>query len=114
MNKTEMSDRRSGAERRTSKRYSVNVDAEWEHSSGRHTGTVSDISENGCFVLSSGDVNDGDAVKLFLPMGDGMKVQFEGEIKNHVYEIGFAVKFINMSDAQRGVLANFLEGKTEV
>jgi hypothetical protein len=113
MNKNEIPDRRRGIERRTAKRYSVNIDIEWEHGAERLMGTVSDISENGCFVLSGADVNDGEVVELLLPIGDGMKVQFTGMVSNHVAEIGFAVRFAPLSDAQRNVLLNFLSGEKE-
>ena len=101
-------DRRSGAERRTSNRYSLELDVEWEGAAGRLPGTVSDVSIDGCFVLSSGDVNDGDTVKLFVPLADGMKVQFEGKVANHVYEIGFGVRFEQLTAAQRDVLINIV------
>lgn len=62
---------------------------------------MSDVSLDGCFVLSSGDVNDGSAVKIVVPLADGMKVQLEGKVVNHVFEIGFGVKFATLSAAQR-------------
>jgi PilZ domain len=100
-----MRDRRSGTERRASNRYSIELDVEWE-SSGRERvpATISDVSIDGCFVLSSGEINDGDDVKIFVPLADGMKVQFEGKVANHVYEIGFGVRFGQLSAAQRDVL----------
>ncbi|MGI9054861.1 MAG: PilZ domain-containing protein, partial [Pyrinomonadaceae bacterium] len=52
----DISDRRSGSERRTNKRFSVNIDVEWEGSVGRQPGTISDVSTTGCFVLCSGEV----------------------------------------------------------
>lgn len=97
-------DRRSGQERRASNRYPVELEVEWESSAGRLPGTISDVSLDGCFVLSSGDTNDGDTVKLFVPLADGMKVQFDGTVANHVYEIGFGVRFANLSAAQRDLL----------
>lgn len=112
MNKKPITDRRSGRERRNTERYGVTIDIEWEHRTGRHTGTLSDISEEGCFVLGGGDVFDGERVKLFLPLGDGMKVQFEGQITNHVFEIGFAVRFVDLTPAQRNVL-NELVARSE-
>ena len=103
-----MTDRRSGLERRAIIRSQVSLDVEWENLSGRYSGTLSDISELGCFVLSSGDINEGDTLRLLLPLGDGMKVQLMGEVKNHVFEIGFALKFVNLSEAQRRVLREFI------
>ncbi len=97
-------DRRSGTERRESNRYSIEQDVEWEGAAGRQPGTLSDVSIDGCFVLSSGDINDGDTVKIFVPLADGMKVQFEGKVANHVYEIGFGVRFEQLTVAQRDLL----------
>lgn len=102
-------DRRSGRERRKNERYSVSIDVEWEGMVGRKSGTLSDISREGCFVLSSGEVEDTENVKIFLPLTEGMKVQFWGQVINHVFEIGFAVRFIELSPAQKDFLEKFLE-----
>ncbi|MFM9904172.1 MAG: PilZ domain-containing protein [Pyrinomonadaceae bacterium] len=101
-------DRRSGHERRATNRYQVEVDIEWEGSVKRSPGTISDVSLDGCFVLSSGDVNDGDHVKIFVPLADGMKVQFDAKVANHVFEIGFGVKFEPLSAAQREILVSIV------
>lgn len=101
-----VSDRRSGSERRGTKRFAVNIDIEWEASVGRRKGTISDISTTGCFVLCSGEVNDGETVKIFIPLTDGMKAEFWGEVVNHVLEIGFGANFVALSTPQR----EFLEG----
>ena len=98
-------DRRSGEERRNANRYPVEVEVEWQGTVGRSPGSISDISLEGCFVLCSGDVNDGDLVKIYIPLSDGMKVEFGGTVANHVLEIGFGLKFDPLSQAQRDVLA---------
>lgn len=85
-------------------RYPVEIDIEWQGTGGRAPGTMSDVSLDGCFVLSSGDVNDGEQVKVFIPLADGMKVEFTGRVANHVYEIGFGIKFDQLSLAQRDLL----------
>ena len=102
-------DRRSGEERRGSNRYPVEIDVQWESSGGRQPGSVSDVSLDGCFVLSSGDVNDGEIVRLFIPLSDGMKVEFSGKVANHVFEIGFGVRFDKLSAAQRDLLARIVK-----
>jgi hypothetical protein len=104
-----MQDRRSGNERRGTNRYPVETSIEWEAAAGRQPGRLSDVSFDGCFVLSNGDVEDGDAVKIFLPLGDGMKVQFDGKIANHVFEIGFGVKFLPLSQAQKEILTKLVK-----
>lgn len=101
-------DRRSGSERRGTPRYSVKIDVEWETEKVRKRGTISDLSTEGCFVLSSGDVDDGENVKIFLPLSDGMKVQFWGEVVNHIFELGFAVRFVEMGPAQRDFLVRII------
>jgi len=103
-----MQDRRSGDDRRGTNRYPVDVTIEWEAAAGRQSGNMSDLSFDGCFVLGSGDVEDGDNVKLFIPLGDGMKVQFDGRVANHVIEIGFGVKFTPLSQAQKEVLTKLV------
>lgn len=102
-------DRRTGRDRRNEERYSVNIDIEWEGLSGRKPGTISDLSATGCFVMCSGEVEDGETVKIFLPLAEGMKVQFWGEVVNHIYEIGFGLRFIELSAAQKDFLEKFLE-----
>ncbi len=105
-----MQDRRSGNERRSLDRYAVDVEIEWGSSSGeRHGGSLSDISYDGCFVLSSGEVKDDEEVRVFIPLGDGMKVQFAGRVANYVFEIGFGVRFDPLSPAQKELLTNLLK-----
>ncbi len=102
-------DRRNGEERRSVRRYSINIDIEWEGLIGRQQGTISDISALGCFVLCSGEVENGESVKLFMPIGDGMKILFMGKVVNHVFEIGYGVRFIEMNASQQSFLDKFIE-----
>ena len=102
-------DRRRGDERRSEKRYTINMDIEWEGLIGRQNGTMSDISLLGCFVLCSGEVENGEIVKLYIPIANGMKAQFLGKVVNHVFEIGFGVEFINLNNAQKEFLVKLLK-----
>lgn len=104
-----LKDRRSGRERRAIQRYKSNIEVEWEGLVGRKPGTISDMSVVGCFILCSGDVEDGENVKIFFPLTDGRKIQLWGEVTNHVYEIGFAMRFIELSEAQKDFLEVFVE-----
>ncbi len=102
-------DRRTGSERRTADRYKVKIEIEWEANVGRKKGIINDISSEGCFVLCSGEVEDGERVKIFFPLSDGMKVQFLSAVVNHIYEIGFGVQFIELGIAQKSFLSKFLD-----
>ncbi|MGI8812444.1 MAG: PilZ domain-containing protein [Pyrinomonadaceae bacterium] len=107
-------DRRSGGERRSAMRYRLLLDLEYEDSSGRHRGTLSDISEEGCFILGGGETRDGEALRIFFPLSAGMKVEFAGWIANHVFEIGFAVRFDDLTSAQKDFIGNFIEEHKDV
>ena len=111
MMKKETPDRRRSTDRRSARRYTVTIDIEWEYAGERHPGTISDLSERGCFVLTGVEVADGDEVGVLLPIGDGMKVQYAGTVTNHVDEIGFAASFTSVSEAQRNVLRSYLLGE---
>jgi len=102
-------DRRSGSDRRSSERYKVTIDIDWESTDGRKPGTLSDISINGCFVLSSGNVSDGETIKLFFPIGDEMLYDVSGVVENHVPDIGFALKFNNLTTVQRALIAKIVD-----
>jgi c-di-GMP-binding flagellar brake protein YcgR len=99
-----MQDRRSGVDRRATNRFAVNIDVQWEGTIARQSGTLSDISFGGCFVLGTGQVEDGEPVTIFVPLADGMNVEFRGRVANHVFEIGFGVKFDQISPGQRDVI----------
>jgi len=102
-------DRREGRDRRAVERFTVNIEVEWEGLIGRKSGTITDLSPFGCFIMCSGEVEDGENVKLFFPLTDGRKIQLWGEILNHVFEIGFAIRFIELSDAQMEFLEVFVD-----
>lgn len=102
-------DRRSGRERRRNFRYGVTIEIEWESADGRKKGTLSDISVEGCFILTAGEIADGETVKIFLPLAGGMKAQLNGEVVNHVYEIGFAARFVEVTATQNDFLEKFVE-----
>ena len=103
-----MKHRKTGEERRVSKRHAITIDVEWEGLVGRQHGTISDVSMLGCFVLCSGEVENGETVKVFFPIGEGMKVQFWGEVVNHVFEIGFGVRFIELNESQNEFLSRLI------
>lgn len=102
-------ERRRGKDRRAVERFSVNIDIEWEGLGGKQTGTISDISISGCFVLCSGEVEDGDYIKIYFPLSTGKKFEFMGEVTNHVFEIGFGVCFINLTETQKEFLEVYVD-----
>jgi PilZ domain len=102
-------ERRSGDDRRHAERFPVSIEVEWEGMVGRKPGVINDISTQGCFVLCSGEVDDGENVKILFPMPSGKKLQLWGEVVNHVFEIGFGIRFIELSEGQRDFLEKFID-----
>jgi hypothetical protein len=103
------SDRRKLPERREKQRYIVAVDIEWEIDSVSRRGRLTDINMNGCFILAGGQYSDGEIVSIYLPLSDGTRTRFLGEIRNHVPEIGFALCFLDLTDLQKQFIHNFAE-----
>jgi hypothetical protein len=75
----------------------------------RETGTVSDLSRSGCFVLTGGRVEVKELVWLEIQLTDQQKVNFWAEVVNEAPEIGFALKFNSSSPEDEAALAQFLE-----
>jgi PilZ domain len=104
-----MNDRRRGRDRRNNERFKVSIEIEWEGLVGRKKGTINDLSNLGCFILCSGEVDDNESVKIFFPLTNGKAIQLWGEVVNHVAEIGFAMSFVNLSEVQQEFLENYVE-----
>lgn len=102
-------DRRSGSDRRKTKRARLNSPVEWESHAGTKRGTLSDLSRDGCFILSGGNVVRGEQIFVHLPLSSGGKVKFAAEISESVFDIGFAARFVNLTEAQSEFLERFVE-----
>lgn len=75
---------------------------------GRRPARISDVSLDGCFVLSSGEVDDGQIVKVFFPLSNGKRILFWGKIVNHVFDVGFGLKFVGVTDVQQSMLKKLI------
>ena len=106
---TENNEQTNSSDRRSEKRTRVAADVEWATGGVMNRGRLGDLSSNGCFVLAAGDFSDGEVVRLFFPMTDGSKLEILTEIRNYVEDIGFAARFVSLSDTQREFIRNFAE-----
>jgi hypothetical protein len=104
-----MKDRRRGGDRRKDERFDLQMNVVWQGSSGQMPGVMSDVNPTGCFILSSGDIEDGDQVRIDIPLDTGGTLSLWGEVANHVHEIGFGVRFGALTDAQRVYLERFAD-----
>ena len=96
-------------DRRSAPRARVKLPARWEGVLSREKATVTDISRNGCFVLTGGNVEMKELVWLEIQLKEQQTVNFWGEVVNEASEIGFAVKFNSSSPEDEAALAKFLE-----
>ena len=103
----------SGFERRKGKRFPADLEVDWESSAGRGTGSLSDISETGCFILCGGGVTEGESVRVLFPLGDGMSAEFRGEVVNFTEEVGFGLRFDALTPAQRDLVSKVIRDNSE-
>ena len=96
-------------ERRKAPRARVNIPARWEGVLSRENATVTDISRNGCFVLSGGEVEKKELVWLEIQLPDRDPVHVWGEVVDEATDIGFAVRFNSASSEDEALLAQFLD-----
>ena len=97
-------------ERRAAPRARVKLSARWEGVLSRENATVTDISRNGCFVLTGGKVEPKELVWLEIHLTDQHTVNFWAEVVDAASEIGFALKFNSSSPEDEAALATYLEG----
>lgn len=89
------------ADRRSNGRVQVHLRAVWEGTSGRHEGTVSDISPGGCFVLTGAKVILKELVRVEIRLPFDATVVAWGEVANHFPDIGFGVRYTIFEGEER-------------
>lgn len=97
-------------ERRSAPRARVNLPARWQGAISRENATVTDLSRNGCFVLSGGKVEVKELVSLEIRLPDQPPINLWAEVVNEAPEIGFAVRFNSGTREDEAALAKYLEG----
>jgi PilZ domain-containing protein len=96
-------------DRRKAPRARVKLPARWEGVLSREQATVTDLSRNGCFVLSAGKVEKKELVYLEIQLTDQQAVNFWAEVVDEATDIGFALKFNSGNPQDEAALAKFLD-----
>lgn len=84
----------------------VSLDVVWPGSSGKHDARMSEVSMDGCYIDSKvqgralGEIVD---FKVHLPSGPW--VSLTGKLINEDYPMGFGLRFKNLSEVDRRLLA---------
>ena len=96
-------------EKRRAERFRVNLDIQWEATSGRRKGTISDISTSGCFILTSPEVVASEPVKVGIQLPKGKSMTLPGETVYTTEEIGFALRFTDLGRKEKLFLKRLID-----
>ncbi|MFL6255336.1 MAG: PilZ domain-containing protein [Pyrinomonadaceae bacterium] len=80
-------------ERRQHERVSIYLRVRWEGLFGCYEGTLSDISEGGCFILSEREMTLRELIRVEVELHDGEWVKVWGEVTNQFPGVGFGVRY---------------------
>ncbi|HEY2974534.1 MAG TPA: PilZ domain-containing protein [Pyrinomonadaceae bacterium] len=98
-----------GRERRRAPRAQVNLRARWEGNLGQQEANVTSLSTIGCFVLSGGKVEPKELIRLEIMFPDDEPIYLWAEVVEEAEEIGFAMQFTSLEDADQLRLGQFLQ-----
>ena len=95
-------------ERRLDARVKVNLPARWESFLAQQDATVIDLSQAGCFVLSGGQLEPNELIRLEITLPNGDRVYPWAEVTQAVEDIGFSARFTSIDDNERERLEQFV------
>ena len=96
-------------ERRRVKRAQVNLAAKWEGVLSQMSGTVTDISTGGCFVLTEDRVQLDELIRLEIQLLGGKLISIWGEIVYRAPDIGFGLRFTGCSEQEQIVIERLVD-----
>jgi hypothetical protein len=96
-------------ESRREPRVKVNLRARWEGDRGQQEANVASLSKSGCFVLSGGNVEAKELIRLEIMFPDDASIYPWGEVVEVADEIGFALQFTSLEEADEARLGQFLQ-----
>lgn len=100
-------------ERRRAARAKVNLPARWEGVLSQQEARVTNLSVNGCFLLSGGTVEEKELIRLEITLPNDDHIYPWAEVVDAADEIGFAVRFTMMEDDEQERLTRFINQTVE-
>lgn len=97
-------------EQRDQPRVPVFLDVAWE-GTGQLTARTSDLSLGGCFIDTVSRVTEGETVRFRLRMPDGDWLQLMGVVAYTYPNIGFGLRFVDMSTEAQSKLKQLIENR---
>ncbi|HVQ39184.1 MAG TPA: PilZ domain-containing protein [Pyrinomonadaceae bacterium] len=89
------------SERRIQPRFEVCLDVRWQGSATNYNVRIADMSEGGCYIDTILEVTKGEILSLSIMMPDHEWLELEAVVAHHFPRLGFGVRFVNSSEAQR-------------
>lgn len=96
------------SERRNEKRFEVCLDAVWD-GSGHLPARITDLSEGGCFVDTTGEALIGELLTFRVELPGGAWLELRGEVAHQQKTVGFGLRFTDLTDEQREQLRSFID-----
>src|SRR2546427_4622895 len=95
-------------EQRAKPRINICLEAYWDGRSGNYSARTTDLSEDGCYIDSLGDVTVGEILGFEIQLPAGEWLYLEGEVMHAKPSLGFGIRFIDLDPEQvekiRGVI----------
>lgn len=96
-------------DRRSEKRIEVSLETVWDGTSSRKClARITDLSEGGCFVDTTGEAQIGERLTVRIQLPDGTCLELTGEVAHESRPIGFGLRFVDVSEEQAAQLRSFL------
>ena len=96
------------SERRNEDRMEVSLEAVWD-GHGNRPARITDLSEGGCFVDTTGESCIGEQLTFRVLKPDGTPLELTGEVAHQHIPVGFGLRFSNLTDEQLNELRAFIE-----
>lgn len=96
-------------ENRKEARARLPLEMRWQSISGRQDARVYDISASGCYVESIGQVMPGERIEFEVQLPTGRWIRLQGDVVHFQPQMGFALKFADLSELQRDMLARLVD-----
>jgi c-di-GMP-binding flagellar brake protein YcgR len=93
---------------RIDERHSLPLEVQWESLSGKHEARISDISLGGCFMESLAQVSIGEEVHFEIQLPTGGRMPLRGEVIHRQSNLGFGLRFADLSMMERNMLAHVI------
>jgi len=96
-------------ELRLSDRVRLPLELRWGGLSGRHAARLYDLSSSGCYIEAPGRVHTGELVRFEVQSPTGRWLRLKGEVVHAQTHMGFALRFLDLSESQACVLDELVE-----